>query len=77
MVQVFFHCSSDEGVLVDRRGTAVSNLSEARAHADQVVRSMIMTPSSEDWRTWILHVSDNNGEEIFELPFTSMLGKPH
>ena len=77
MVQVFFHCSTNEGVLVDRRGTAVANLSEARAHADQVIRSMIMTPSSEDWRHWILHVSDNNGEEIFDLPFTSMLGKPH
>jgi hypothetical protein len=63
--------------LVDRRGTAVANLSEARACADQVMRTMIMTPGSEDWRHWILHVSDNDGEEIFDLPFTSMLGKPH
>ena len=77
MVQLFFHCSNPDGLLLDRRGTAVANLSEARARADQIMRTMIMAPSSEDWRDWILHVSDNEGEEIFDLPFTSMLGKPH
>jgi hypothetical protein len=77
MVQVFFHCSNTQGLLVDRYGTPVSNLSEARARADQIMRTMIMSPSDEDWRDWVLHVSGDNGEEIFELPFASMLGKPH
>jgi len=31
----------------------------------------------EDWRGWVLHVSDESGEEIFNLPFDSLLGKPH
>jgi hypothetical protein len=77
MVQVFFHCSNTEGTLVDRHGAAVSNLTEARERASQIMRSMIMVPSDEDWREWVLHVSDNDGEEIFDLPFTAMLGKPH
>jgi uncharacterized protein DUF6894 len=77
MVQVFFHCSNTEGIMVDRHGAAVSNLTEARERASQIMRSMIMVPSDEDWREWVLHVSDDDGEEIFDLPFTAMLGKPH
>jgi hypothetical protein len=38
-----------------------------------VVRSLIMAPSDEDWRSWILHVSDEHGDEIFDVPFTSIL----
>ena len=70
MVQVYFHCSNTEGTLIDRYGAAVSNLTE-------IMRSMILTPSNEDWRDWVIHVSDYDGEEIFDLPFTAMLGKPH
>jgi hypothetical protein len=36
-----------------------------------------MAPSAEDWRNWVLHVSDALGDEIFALPFASLLGKPH
>lgn len=77
MVQMYFHCSNAEGMLLDRYGTAVSNLTEARDRAAQIMRSMILTPSNEDWRDWVIHVSDDDGEEIFDLPFTAMLGKPH
>ena len=28
-------------------------------------------------RDWVLHVSDDLGEEIFVLPFEFLLGKPH
>jgi hypothetical protein len=77
MVQVYFHCSSIEGTLIDRRGAAVANLTEARDHAARIMRSMILTPGTEDWRDWVIHVSDDDGGEIFDLPFTSILGKPH
>ncbi|MCK1710312.1 MULTISPECIES: hypothetical protein [unclassified Bradyrhizobium] len=77
MVQMYFHCSNTEGTLVDRYGTAVANLTEARDRADQIMRSMILTPGNEDWRDWVIHVNGDDGEEIFELPFTAMLGKPH
>jgi hypothetical protein len=77
MVQMYFHCSSFEGTLIDRHGAAVANLTEARDHAVQIMRSMILTPGAEDWRDWVIHVSDDDGGEIFDLPFTSILGKPH
>jgi hypothetical protein len=36
-----------------------------------------MTPSVEDWRSWILHVTDELGDELFYVPFVSVLGKLH
>jgi len=77
MAQVYFHCSNSARTLIDRRGTAVGDLVEARDHAAQVVRSLIMAPSAEDWRGWVLHASDASGDEIFVVPFASVLGKPH
>jgi hypothetical protein len=77
MAQIYFHCSSAKGVLIDRSGAALGDLAEARDHAALVVQSLIMTPSLEDWRGWVLHVSDDCGDEILIVPFASMLGKPH
>ena len=76
MTAVFFHCSDDQHVLLDRNGAAM-NLSEAREHAERLVRSYVMTPSAEDWRNWVLHVTDDLGDELFELPFTDVLGQLH
>ncbi len=77
MAQIYFHCSHTQGVLIDRRGTTVADLIEAREQAANVVQSLIATPSLEDWRGWVLHVSDDAGEEIFLLPFASLIGKEH
>jgi hypothetical protein len=77
MAQLFFHCSNDDGIWIDRRLAAVSDLSEAMAQATSVVRSMVMAPSSEDWRSWTLHASDDFGNEVFAMPFVSVLGKAH
>ena len=77
MTQVYFHCSTPQGVVIDRCGAAVEDFAEACEHADRVVRSFIMKPGAEDWRGWVLHVSDDFDEEIFVMPFASLLGKPH
>lgn len=77
MAQVYFHCSNAQGALIDQCGAAVADLAEAREHAALVVRSLILTPSPQDWRGWVLHVSDDLGDEIFTVPFASVLGKPH
>jgi hypothetical protein len=55
----------------------VGSLDEAHEAAALVVQSLIRAPIAEDWRSWVLHVSDDSGAEIFTLPFASMLGKPH
>ena len=77
MVQVYFHCSNDQGMMIDQCGAAVGDLAEAREHAALVVRSLVTAPSAEDWRSWVLHVSDDLGDEIFVVPFAAVLGKPH
>ncbi|QOZ34677.1 hypothetical protein [Bradyrhizobium sp. CCBAU 53421] len=76
MSAVFFHCSDDKHVILDRIGAAM-DFSEARVHAEQLARSFVMTPSAEDWRNWAVHVTDDIGTEIFELPFTAILGELH
>jgi hypothetical protein len=62
---------------MDQSGADVGDLAEAREYAARVVQSLIATPSSEDWRSWFLHVSDELGDEIFVVPFASVLSKPH
>jgi hypothetical protein len=74
MAQIYFHCSTAEGVLINRSDAALGDLTEARGHATLVMRSLIMAPSPEDWRGWVLHVSDDSGGEIFIVPFASVLG---
>jgi hypothetical protein len=77
MAQVYFRCSNPDGVLLDQRRAAVRDLVEAREHAALVVQSLIKTPNLLDWRGWSMHVSDDLGEEIFVVPFASLLGKLH
>ena len=77
MPDLYFHCSDATHDLIDRRGTAVRDFAEACAHADRLVRAMLMTPNAEDWRSWQLRVTDELGGEIFAVPFASVLGKPH
>jgi hypothetical protein len=77
MAQMYFHCISSEGVLLDRRGSNIDDLSEACEHAVQIAQRCISTPGPQDWRRWTLMASDGDGEEIFVMPFVTLLSKPH
>jgi hypothetical protein len=77
MAQVYFHCSNSREVRIDQCGAAVSDLAEARDRAACVVRSLIMEMSGEDWRDWVVHVSDDFDDEIFTVAFSSVLGRLH
>lgn len=77
MIEVFFNCANSDHLLMDKRGLAVSDLSEAFDYADRLVRAMLMARNQEDWRGWELRVTDDLGCEIFVIPFASVLGKPH
>ncbi|XIA62654.1 DUF6894 family protein [Bradyrhizobium sp. TZ2] len=77
MAQVYFHCSNSREIRIDQLGAAVSDLAEARDRAACVVQSLIRESSAEDWRDWVVHVSDDFDDEIFAVPFSSVLGKPH
>jgi hypothetical protein len=77
MTHVYFHCSNAEKFVLDPRGVEVEDLLEAHQRATQVVQQFICSLGPHDWRTWTLHVSDEDGEEIFLMPFSCVLGKPH
>jgi hypothetical protein len=77
MTQVYFHCSNAKEILIDRSGAVVDDIVEARDHATRVVQSLTAARNLEDWRSWVLCVNDDLGEEIFVLPFAFVLGKPH
>ena len=77
MALVYFHCSNIEGAGGKRPCHAAGNLTQIREQASFAVRALIAVPNMEDWRGWVLHVSDESGEEIFNLPFASLLGKAH
>jgi uncharacterized protein DUF6894 len=77
MTQVYFHRSTARKVFLDHQGAVVNDLAEARDHATRLVRSFTSERSLEDWRDWVLHVSDDQGDELFVVPFVFVLGKPH
>ena len=77
MVHVYFHCSNADEMLVDKSGTYVEDMVEAHERAARVVHGFITRPGPHDWRDWTLRVSDEDGEEIFLMPFAALLGKPH
>jgi len=78
MAQLYFHCSSRDGILVDTDGSYVEDFADAHLQAAQIVQTLIATPSLEDWRDWTLQVTDEDRSEVvLTLPFASLLGKPH
>jgi hypothetical protein len=76
VTEVYFHCSDAEHAIVDRRGVAM-DLREAREHAEGLVHAFVMSASTEDWRNWVIHATDELGEELFALPFMHIIGRLH
>ena len=77
MTHVYFHCANPERVLLDPCGIDVEDFTEAHERAAQVIRQLVSSLSLENWRTWTLHVSDEDGEELFLMPFSYVVGKLH
>jgi hypothetical protein len=77
MREIYFHWSDANHDLIDTRGAAVGDFADARAHADRLVQSLVMAPTMEDWRDWVLRVTDEYGDVILVIPFAAALGKPH
>ena len=76
MTQVYFHCSRSKNVFVDYSGAVADDLVEARDHATRVVQSFTNERNLEDWRDWVLRVCDDQGDELFVVPFTFVIGRP-
>jgi len=77
MTHVYFHCANSERVFLDPCGIDVEDFAEAHQRATQVIQRMVSSSNLENWRVWTLHASDEEGEEIFLMPFSYVLGKLH
>ena len=78
MAQFYFHFTSSDEIAVDRRRTALEDVAEAHACAFGAARSVMAAASGlRDWRDWLVHVTEEEGDEVFVLPFSFVLGKPH
>jgi hypothetical protein len=77
MAQVHMYCSHSNGRLLDRRVAEVDDLFDAHEQAEAVARSLIASPDLQDWRNFRVRVWDELGEEVFMMPFSSIIGKPH
>jgi len=77
MATLFFHCVGKQEARIDRSGSEVDDLYDARARAFQVIQSFVKSEGPQDWRDWTVHVSDDEGEELLLVPFTWVLGRPH
>jgi hypothetical protein len=77
MATLYFHCSGAQEVLLDRSGCDVDDLLDARARAFAIIQTIIASEGPEDWRAWNVHVSDDEGDELLLVPFSSVLGRPH
>jgi hypothetical protein len=76
MAHVYFHFSTPDGIIVDRRGREIEDLSEVCERAELAIHSLLSSPKMEDWRSWVLYATDEESE-IFELPFSSVIGRLH
>jgi hypothetical protein len=77
MAQISVSCSNSRGILLDRQTVQVEDFLEACDCATAMARSLVASVSLEDWRCCRLDVRDDLGTEIFVMPFSSVLGKPH
>jgi hypothetical protein len=77
MTHVYFHCANSEKVLLDPCGLEVEDLVDAHRHGTQIIQQMVNSHCPNDWRAWTLHVSDEDGEEIFLMPFACVVGRLH
>jgi hypothetical protein len=76
MSVIYFHCSSADGIVIDQRGSVMESPADVPDHAARTALVLMKTPGPEDWRNWTLHASDEHGEEIYTMPFSSLIGRP-
>ena len=78
MAQFFFHCTSSEKVLMDRSGYDLPDLTEVRHRASGIMRRCLETGAVDgDCRDWLMHVVDEEDEEVLILPFSEVIGRLH
>jgi hypothetical protein len=74
----FFHFIRRSKLMVDRTGYDLLDLVEVRRYASGIVHRYIETGAVDgDWRDWHVHVTDEEGVEVFVTPFSDVIGRLH
>ena len=77
MATLYFHCVGTQGALLDRSGSDMKDMCDARARAFRVIQTIVNSLGPEDWRDWSVYVRDGDGDELMRVPFATVLGRPH
>ena len=78
MTHLFFHCTGPGEILIDRVGTKVLDISEAREHALALARSLVESAYGlRDFSQWQVYVGDEDDDEILLVPFAAALPTLH
>ncbi len=78
MTHLYFHCAGPNEVLVDRCGTEVIDLAEARDHALAIARLIVENAYGErDFSEWLIYVSDDDDDEVLLIPFSAVMPTLH
>jgi hypothetical protein len=78
MSHLYFHCTGPGEILIDRIGTEVVDLAEAREHVLALARTFVETAYGiRDFSQWQVYVSDEDDDEILLVSFTVALPTLH
>jgi hypothetical protein len=78
MTRLYFHCTGPGEILIDRTGTDVLDLTEARDHALVLARCLVENAYGiRNFSEWQVYVGDEDNEEILLVPFAAVLPTLH
>jgi len=78
MFYLYFHCAGPGEILIDRNGTEVLDLIEARDWALTLARALVERAyGAHDFSDWHVYVSDEDDDEILLIPFSAVMPTIH
>jgi hypothetical protein len=78
MMRLYFHCACPGEVVIDRHGSDVIDLAEARDQAIAIARLIVESAYGAcDFSEWLIYVGDEDDDEMLLVPFTAALPTVH
>ena len=78
MFYLYFHCAGPGEILIDRDGSEVLDLIEARDRALSLARILVEGAyGTRDFTDWHVYVSDEDDEEMLLIPFADVMPTIH
>lgn len=78
MFYLYFHCAGPGEILIDRNGSEVLDLMEARDRALDLARILVEQAfGTRDFTDWHVYVSDEDDEELMLIPFSAVMPTIH